>query len=252
MRDRFTYFEFQMYVLPGALFIATALLVNWIVRFIPFGGSSSDILGSLVFLLLSFISGQIIQAKAHEAPESRLKEKYWDGLFPSQRMFFPWNKTTRPIIDGRLREDLLRVCVTRGLLTEDERQRCDEGEYTDKVLTARVQGAFDKLRYNLLDHSKFAERFEIAEAHYQMFRGLFVSAFWSAILTLLVLAVCVILQLLSWGRPLTSPNQVGLVAIIVTHLALWRCLRRRCRGAGQGFAREVARAAVSTCSSSGT
>lgn len=244
MKDRFTYFEFQMYLLPGAILTLSIFIINSVFELIPLMRADSlDFLESILFLILSYIFGQVIQAHAHETPEERMKNEYWDGLFPTQRMFFPWDKKFRPIISEDLRSKLLDACLSHKFLTEEERWKCDQSEQSQDLID-KLETIISKIRYKLLNKEQIFIRINETEARYQALRGLFVSSFWSGILS--ILGALVGIGLLLWSNyvSLAPQSLIGIVLWGMLNLILWRIFRWRCRGVAQGFARELARAAI--------
>lgn len=243
MSDKFTYIDFLMYVIPGSFF--TAVLLFSICLLVPQASPyiRTDFFSGIIFLVFSFILGNCLQVHSHKGPENRLKEEYWKGLYPSQIMFFPENH----VVNEEGRDDLLKACLKTELLSENDMPLFSAKEEYDKTTINKAQNAFNYMRVYLADKGK-GERIRGAEGFFLFFRGIFVASFWAA-MTFLFVAVCYLIRL-KWpelnglfGDPL--PLLPGFVLPLFgasLSLCFWRTFRYRCRGAAQGFAREVYRA----------
>ena len=184
--EKFTYFDFQMYVLPGAILL-TGLLACWVVA----GGQAPELLGdsglfaSVAFILGAFVCGHFVQTMAHSLPERLLKELFWAGRYPSQILFFKG----AGIISAVERDRYIALLRDRGLAS-DKVVACWDGEITIGRFRRSLQGidkeqlkrgadqaqfAFHRIR-NYLADNKGGLRANSAEAHYQFFRGAFTAA----------------------------------------------------------------------------
>lgn len=243
MSEKFTYIDFLMYVIPGS-FLAAVLLFSiclLVPQALPY--IRLDFFSGIIFLVFSFILGNFLQVYSHKGPENRLKKEYWKGLYPSQIMFFPEN----PVINEHGRDDLLRACVRTELLSENDIPLFSSKEEYDKTAINKAQNVFNYMQVYLVDKGK-GERIRGAEGFFLFFRGIFVTSFWAGMAFLFVV-VCYLARL-KWlalnglfGEP--PPPLAGFVLPLVgTSICLWfwRTFRYRCRGAAQGFAREVYRA----------
>lgn len=239
MKDRFTYADFQIYVLPGAYFLFAVLVVAWFLELTPRGGPKMDIFGSAVFLLMSFVFGNFWQAVSHERPEKRLKSEWWDGLYPSQIMFFPNN----PVISEEARDRLLNYCQQEDLLRPTDVTSCNENARTERTVVEAVSHAFDILRHSLCSTPE-GERTAGAEIRFLFFRGMFVASFWGTVIAVAALVAALVMQIANifatvFGADLSLRKAIALGALGIVSAAFWRAFRWRCRGAAQGFARDV-------------
>lgn len=248
MSDKFTYIDFLMYVVPGSFLSFVILILIWSSAPKTAGAIlQADLFSSIVFLISSFILGNFLQVRSHLGPEERLKNEFWTGLFPSQAMFFLGNK----ILNESGREDLINACFQKGLLANEDAPLFSIPTNYPKEATDKAQNAFDYMRTYLGDGRK-GERIRGAEGYYLFFRGMFVASFWSA--TAFGMVALIYLARLKWS---ILNNIIGelpglLVGFVVPILGasfstiLWWTFRYRCRGAAQGFAKEVARAFCAT------
>jgi hypothetical protein len=244
MSDKFTYIDFLMYVLPGAFLSFVILILIWSAAPATVAPMlKADLFSSVILLIFSFILGNFLQVRSHLGPEERLKKEFWTGLFPSQTMFFPGNK----ILNESGREDLINACFQKGLLTNEDATLFSAPTSCSKKATDKAQNAFDYMRTHLVDGGK-GERIRGAEGYFLFFRGMFVASFWST--TAFVIVALIYLARLRW--PILNNVMVELPGLLVGFVVpilgasfsmiLWRTFRYRCRGAAQGFAKEVARA----------
>ena len=253
LTEKFTYFDFQMYVLPGAILLS-GLLAGWAVA----GGAMPTLLGdsglfaSVVFVLGAFVAGHFVQTVAHSWPERILKSLFWAGRYPSQIILFRGHG----LISATERQRFIDTLKTAGLADEDLVEAWDAGLtigwFRRKVVadsaeqfTRGVEGAqsaFNQLRH-LLSGADASTRVASAEASYQFFRGGFVAAGLAALL----LAAESVALTQTW---LAAPVDTSVLGTIVSATFFVLCLAFfwRARGAGQNFAREVFRAYAATAS----
>ena len=244
MSDKFSYTDFLMYVVPGSfLSFVILLLVSTFTPKMATVTLKADLFSSIIFLFFSFIFGNFLQVRSHLGPEERLKKEFWTGLFPSQVMFFPGNK----ILNESGREDLISACLLKGLLVSEDVSLFSASTDYPKEAIEKAQNVFDYMRTYLVNSGK-GERIKGAEAYYLFFRGMFVASFWSA--TAFAIVALIYLARLKWSVLNSIIGElpglsVGFVVPILGasfSMILWRTFRYRCRGASQGFAKEVAKA----------
>lgn len=245
MKDRFTYIDFLMYVLPGSFLIFVIMGAVWVFVGLTTTVFVSGIFESVIFIVLSFIVGNFIQVVSHLGPEERLKREYWKGYYPSQFMFFKNN----PVIDEHARKDLLEACLKNGWLSKEE---IDEFNLEKKVSVEAISKAtnlFSYLRVHL-EKGDVNHRIRGAEGYYLFYRGMFVASIWAAIILLIPVILFLLdklvfalfsldLSTISLGRSMLSASWAAVCFVF------WRKFRWRARGAAQGFAREVVRAVCS-------
>lgn len=243
MSDKFTYIDFLMYIIPGAflssvLLLLLCLIIPETLRFIK-----ADLFSSIVFIIFSFILGNCVQVHSHLGPETRLKKEYWKGYYPSQIMFFPDN----PVINEQGRSDLIKACQLAGLISEKDIQLFSSNNEYPKTGINKGQNTFNYMRVYLAD-KKEGERIRASEGYFFFFRGIFVASYWAAMGFITVALLYLLrlkwptLSIYSGDLPsLLSGFFLPLFGAIIC-LYFWRTFRYRCRGAAQGFPREVYRA----------
>ena len=241
MLGRLAIFEFRMYFIPGVFGIISFGLISKI----GFGydlvnlSSAGDLTQSFLLVFSSYILGQFLQSVAHGtvllgvafSPEQRLKNAFWDGCYPSELMLFPGSR----LINQISRQRILERLGNQNVLNASDIQNLS-GAVCKPGQTA-AQSAF----FYLL--AKYSEKetsgVKTAESYYHMLKGLSIvsavaflitsasSAYWALSLTPFAA---------SW--PQTAHMRVGYILPLIFFL-LWRVFRYRCRGAGEGFARQV-------------
>ena len=89
MHAKFTYFDFMMYVLPGAILEVCILGAAGLAGIAPPDALAiGSLLETVVFMLGAFVLGQFVQVIAHTVPEWALKRIFWKGFFPSEIALF--------------------------------------------------------------------------------------------------------------------------------------------------------------------
>ena len=252
MKDKFTYVDFLMYLLPGSFLATTVLLSVWSFDPSILKEVKGNILSSAVFVIISFVLGNVIQTISHKGPESRLKKQYWHGHFASPLMFFPKNE----MINESFRKDLVAMCMKRGLLKPEEEKLFDDELDIDTAenLAEETKEAIEKARnifvylYTHLVNTGKGSRVQGVYGYYLFCRGMFVSCLWAAILFSIVAALFALRhyfpdQLIDLLGKTPSP-MIGFILPLLEAafcFYLWRTFRYRARGTSQGFAREVYR-----------
>ena len=177
MKERFTYIEFIMYVLPGSFLVTVILLCLWSLNPDVLNPVKGNLLSSLAFIVMSFVFGNFIQTISHKGPEKRLKKEYWNKHYPSDVMFFRGNK----VINESGRQDLLSACFQSGLMNKQEVELFDTPDNFTKEAIQKAKNVFDYIRIHLEKSDKMG-RIQTAEGHYLFYRGLFVSCFLAAVI----------------------------------------------------------------------
>lgn len=84
MKDRFSYFDFICYFIPGTLLL-------WVIVSFSEGFGVAQILSTtntltdvISFVVLAFIVGHLVQASEKSVLEKKIKQKYWNGVFFSE------------------------------------------------------------------------------------------------------------------------------------------------------------------------
>ena len=250
MTEKFTYFDFQMYLLPGAV-----LLVGLLTAWVAAGGQAPELFGdaglfaSVVFVLAAFVCGHFVQTLGHTLSEKLLKIWFWGGRYPSEILLF----NGAPIIAATERDRHIALLRARGLASDDD-VACWGGEVTVGRFRRRLKGidqkqfdagaesaqfAFNRIRNHLADKGAGA-RATTAEANYQFFRG----GFTAAALVSLTLAVEIPALRMGWAAPFNNAlNNTALGAGAATLFCLFAvAFFWRARGARQAVVRETFRA----------
>lgn len=242
MSDKFSYIDFLMYVIPGAFLVAVFVLSVSLLNTDIVISFNNEIVSGAIYVVMSFVVGNFLQVYSHLGPEDRLKKMYWHGYYPSQVMFFPKNT----VINEKERLDLIKACKATGILNDEEAD-CYKDETFNKDGISCANKCFNYMRAYLADSGK-GSRTLGSEGYFLFFRGLFVASFWSAILMALVFTFNLICKISpdiqNWIQQ-QPPNSLMIMLplfLSVIFLIFWRTFRYRCRGAAQGFAREVYRA----------
>jgi hypothetical protein len=248
MENKFTYFDFLMYIIPGGMFaIVLYFFFITLPTVKPIIESTANLFGLAIFIIISFVFGNLIQALAHKSLEDFIKRWYWNGFYASDLIF---NENNRIINDG-LRLKMIDRVLSKGWTTKEKLQPIiDGGILKDKKLGVTAAFIFNCLR-TTAEKDDNSNQIKGAEAYYQFFRGLTAAFFLSAIflfgfyvLVMLITAVgCILTSDLGWQQfaNIAGSNLVwyGLAGIICFVIGI--VFMDRARGAGQGYIRLIVR-----------
>jgi len=248
--EKFTYFDFLTYLLPGTI-LEFALLGAWAAAKLPLPQFTGEggLLGSIVFILVAFILGHFVQGLAHTFPEWLLKRIFWGGFFPSHIMFF----TNQQILFSKEKQVIISRAITEQIISLEDSKLWEQPFVTGWLRPIRPlrrsrlneeikQGVeLSKLTFNriqiFLADSSLGKRIEVAEAYYQFFRGTFTATFTAAII--LFTEYWILTRSSTALEPhIGNSLLVGsAITLTLTFMFAWRA-----RGSGQRYAREVVRA----------
>lgn len=249
MLEKFTYFDFLMYVLPGTV-LEFALLGVWVAAKLPLPQFTGEggLFSSIVFVLIAFILGHSVQAIAHTFPEWLIKRLFWGRFYPSEIMFF----NNQRILFSKEKETIISKIIAEKIISENDSQLWKQDFVTGwfrpilpvrkrklsddlKKGTENSQLAFNRLRIFLTDNN-LGKRVEGAESSYQFFRGTYTA--------LAISGIMFISEYYILSRYSSLETNIGhsllagsVLAILLALVFVWRA-----RGAGQRYAREVVRA----------
>ncbi len=247
MTEKFTYMDFLMYVLPGAVLL-WALLLGWWFAGLPLPMLQGDggLFQSVVFVVTCFLLGHFVQVVAHSLPEGLLKRLFWGGRYPSETMFFKGQRTLSrrerdAFLANALQDSLMQPAEAApfaGVVTTGwfRRQIAGVSAAEFDVGIGTAQHVFNLKRVHVEERG-LGTRARGAESYYQFYRGS---------MTASGLAAGLFGILLAWahrsGHQAPSGAHQVLVASITVSAVLLVAFGWRARGAAQAFAREVCRA----------
>jgi hypothetical protein len=236
-------FELRMYFVPGAYGLILASVFARVATGVDFFNASlqgGDLTQSFAFVFASYIIGHLIQSVGHGikirgkliGPEQRLKLRYWGGYYPSERALFKNAK----ILSESNRKKILDTLLANGTLDAAQRQSF-EGAFAEDPREL-AQSIF--VRLSKKAGEKVDSPSKTTEALYQMLRGFFFSSWLGLIFGLSTAIYSKAVRLWCPDFPqIEHLSWPGLTAYILFCLSAWLIFRYRCRGAGEGFAREV-------------
>lgn len=245
MLQRLSYFDLMMYVLPGAV-ICLAVTAGWSAMGfgLPDLGGEGGLFGSVVFLMCAYIAGHAVQSWSNGPMNWFIKRGMPYGDWATATAFLPKAKVMSPSERLRCsqfleREGLLET-GSSGLLQALE-EAGSEAQSTDPAAVRRAsQAAFYQCR-GVLRAAGQVENAEVAEARFQLHRGLAMAWIIAAAIGALVLGGL-------WGtgelHTWEQWTKVGLPALVGLPLAM--TFGARARGASRGLAREVFRGTEAT------
>ncbi len=246
MTDKFNYLDILTCVLPGA-YALTIAIGFWLTLHGSWKAAqpllgTSGVFSSVVFVFMSFIVGNAMQAVAHGVPERLLRWFCWSGRWPSELALLRGG----PCLTDPERSRVCEAAVRFSLLSEDDlalfdvspqrrwcRWRLPSDERTQPALET-AQSAFRGARSLLADLSA-GVRVSTAEAYYLFFRATFVTSGVGTVAFLLLGVEA------SWKSAVGLPvDGIASAWAFAGLLAFGTALFfRRARGAGERFARET-------------
>jgi hypothetical protein len=225
MKDKFSYFDFICYSIPGALLIWSIVLFakgfNILTSFVTF----NEIIDTLGFIIIAFILGHFIQYKAKQKLEPKIKRKFWGGVFFSEHYLLK-NKKFCSEID---RMKFLKMAKERFGYTEDELKNLDNDSEKAKKLSHTIY----RKSYALINNEGVAERAAMANSYYNFFKGLSIASFYSANLFLAQFLLKVLENITSWSCGIIKEDLAIPLLLTVFFFYLKGCFENKARQRGE-------------------
>ena len=181
MQEKFSYFDFIAYFVPGTVLlwsISVALKGAQSLERIGLGNVITD---SLVFIVLAFVAGHLVQSISKKFLEGLLKRIYWSGAFVSEQCLIKGN----PFFSEFKREQYIQIAKVKFRFKAEDLEILEKGDLKNvqaKNVSHDVYRVFDAF----VKDNQIGERASIANTYYNFFRGLVVSCFIATILFLFV------------------------------------------------------------------
>lgn len=221
-----------MCFIPGAYFaLGLGILCKILFGRYPteFANISGDLSESLLFIIVAYISGHIIQTLANGFKirkwkwniDQGLKKSYWGGYYPSQNILF----ASSPLLEDHTKEMVLASLMKMGILDRHGYELFSKNP--TKESRKMSQSLFNILLHNHDDNE--ASGVKTAESYFYMFRGFFFSSQLFFLFGLMLLGY-------QW---FANSLETNLIIFTCMHFLLWRLFRYRCRGAAEGFVKKT-------------
>ncbi|PKP59886.1 hypothetical protein CVT91_05990 [Candidatus Atribacteria bacterium HGW-Atribacteria-1] len=188
MSNKFTYFDFISYFIPGAMLIWSFILFAKSINVLNYLTTLNTFIDTLVFTIIAFVLGHFIQYKSRQIIEPKMKKKYWNGAFVSEQFLIKNNKFCYEID----RQKFLKTAREQFRCSIEELKELD----SDTEEARKISHSIYKKAYSLINNAGINERATTANIYYNFFRGLSATCFCSALL-FLVQSIIKILE--NWG-----------------------------------------------------
>ena len=188
MSNKFTYFDFICYFIPGAILIWSFILFAKSIGILACLTTFNTFTDTLGFIIIAFVLGHFIQYKSKQIIEPKIKRKYWNGAFVSEQFMIKNNNFCDEI--DRLK--FLKMAMERFKYSQEELKKLDSNTEEARKLSHSIY----RKAYSLINNVEINERATTVNVYYNFFRGLSVTCFCSALL-FLVQSLIKILE--NWG-----------------------------------------------------
>ncbi|GAF90292.1 unnamed protein product, partial [marine sediment metagenome] len=188
MSNKFTYFDFICYFIPGVILIWSIILFAKSINVLNYFTTFNTFIDTLVFTIIAFVLGHFIQYKSRQIIEPKMKKKYWNGAFVSEQFLIKNNKFCYEID----RQKFLKMAREQFKYSIEELKELD----SDTEEARKISHSVYKKAYSLINNAEINERATTANIYYNFFRGLSLTCFCSSLLFLVQLVIKI---LENWG-----------------------------------------------------
>ena len=223
MDNKFTYFDFIAYIVPGALLLGILSLVFGSNAFLSL--SDNPAIDTLLFLIMSFAVGAVLHQLGRYLVEPVVKRLFWKGRFYSEiYLVKKYGLCKDPVRSQVLSNAGAFFQFNKTSLDTLESNSLPAGSPDPHVVSHQICRRFD---YFTLDHD-FARKGHTANALYSLYRTM----------TLAILVVGILFAVsCNWDTPTLSP---AVKAILVASSLLGATLfLMRTRNEGQRYVEGV-------------
>lgn len=203
MTDRFSYFDFVVLIVPGALLLWLALVASGQREILM--NTQNAAVDALVFLVLSFVSGAALQQLSKYTTEFLVKRAFWHGtLYSKLYLVREYNLCAEP-----LRTRILQAAKTQFSYLDDVLATLDKNTTSSQSpspydVSHQIYRTFDNYTR---DHD-LAKKGHLANAMYGLYRSLTLTCALAGV----VLTFQALWPTLSLGNNTLIPGLISLVA----------------------------------------
>lgn len=144
-------------------------------------GLGNVIADALVFIILAFVVGHLVQSISAKFLEGLLKRIYWSGSFVSEQCLIRGN----PFFESFKRERYLQIAKDNFGFKAEDLGTLEKGDLKDsnaKRISHNVYRVFDAF----VKDNQIGEKASVANTYYHFFRGLVVSCVLATVFFLIV------------------------------------------------------------------
>jgi len=237
MKDKFSYFDFICYFIPGTVLVWAVILFAKSLGVLVSLTTFNEFTDSLGFIIIAFISGHVIQYRAKLKLEPSIKKKYWGSAFVSDQYLIKNNKFCTEVD----RQKYLGMAKDKFGYKEEELRKLDTVSEESKKISHSVY----RKAYAFINNEGIAERAAVANTYYNFFRGLAVASSYSAIVFLSQLIIKIIENWWGWSWFVIKDNLLIPVLLTIFFFYLKTCFVDRARQRGELHVEQVFNSAYS-------
>lgn len=239
MEEKFSYFDFICYFIPGALLIWAITVFARGFEALAYLRTINEFTDVLGFAIIAFILGHFVQYRAKLKLEPSIKNKYWNRAFVSEQ-YLVKGKGFSSKID---REKFLKMAKEKLGYNAEELAKLD----TDSEESRKISHSIYRKAYALINNEGVAERAATANTYYNFFRGVTVSCLYSAILFLMQFIIKIVRNW--WTCSLDIAKKELLIPLLLAAFFFYlkKCFMDRARQRGELHVEQVFNSAYTLC-----
>jgi len=175
MKDKFTYFDFLAYFIPGTVLIWICIIAVKTLGLVSNLKTENIITDSLIFIVLAFVVGHFIQFRSKQRTEVTIKKKFWYGAFVSDQFLLKNNKFCSEF----KRQKYIQLLQKHFELKPEEAQILEEPDNSE---AKKVSNDMYRTCLTFVTDRKVGEKATKANEYYNFFRGLSTTCFYSSVI----------------------------------------------------------------------
>ena len=197
MQQKFSYFDFIAYVIPGFIFTWAIQEAFRLSRYSTYLGTGNWVSESLGFLIIAFVVGHIIQYRSRIRFEVPLRWRLWsprvfrDGLM-AENYLLKERVVYRqvPLAESR-RASFVDLAKKHFDTTDVEAAALENWKQDQKTLenAQKVSHSIYRSALTFVNDKGIGRKAEVANVYYNFFRGLTTASFYSTIVFLASFAI---------------------------------------------------------------
>jgi len=175
MKDKFTYFDFLAYFIPGTMLLWVCMVVAGNLEVLSVLETGNAFAESLAFIVLAFVVGHLIQFRSKQRTEKTIKRKYWSNSFVSSQFLIKGNQFC---VEPNRQRYIQLLQKHLGLKSEEAQILKDFGNDTAKEISHSMY----RICFTLTTDKGIGAKATKANEYYNFFRGLSTTCVYSSII----------------------------------------------------------------------
>lgn len=178
MKDKFTYFDFLAYFIPGAVILWICSVMAKDLGVLSALETGNVFTESLAFIVLAFVVGHFVQFRSKQKTEATIKEKYWSNAFVSEAFLLRDNEFCS---EFKRRRYINLLQKHFGLAEESVNTLVDHESEEARVIS---HGMYREC-FTFITDKGLGQKATKANEYYNFFRGLSTTCVYSIIVSVL-------------------------------------------------------------------